>query len=90
MQLQNLENLNIEKNRLQNLTTQYLGRDFHYFEKLESTQAEIWRRIENNTIKNGSLILTDFQTSRNRNTWKKMVNRRKGKHYFFFLLRNKL
>ncbi len=49
--------------QLQNLTTKFLGRDFYYFEELDSTQAEIWRKIDNNTIKNGSLVVAKFQTS---------------------------
>ena len=49
--------------QLQNLTTKVLGRDFRYFDELDSTQNEIWRRIENKTIKNGSLILAKLQTS---------------------------
>lgn len=49
--------------QLQNLTTKVLGRDFYYFDELDSTQNEIWRRIENKTIKNGSLILAKLQTS---------------------------
>ena len=42
--------------QLQNLNTEFLGRDFHYFDNLDSTQSEIYRRIENKTIKDGSLV----------------------------------
>lgn len=51
--------------QLQDLTTDFLGRDFHYFEVLDSTQKEIYRRIENKEIKDGTLILANFQTNRN-------------------------
>ena len=51
--------------QLQDLTTDFLGRDFYYFEVLDSTQKEIYRRIENKEIKDGTLILANFQTNRN-------------------------
>ena len=50
--------------QLQNLNTEFLGRDFHYFDNLDSTQSEIYRRIENKTIKDGSLVLAKFQNNR--------------------------
>lgn len=49
--------------QLQNLNTQFLGRDFYYYETLDSTQSEIYRKIENNTIKNGTLILAKIQNN---------------------------
>ena len=49
--------------QLQNLKTNFVGQDFRYFEKIDSTQAEIWRQLENNTIKNGSLVLANLQTN---------------------------
>lgn len=49
--------------QLQNLTTKFLGQDFYYFEEIDSTQTEIWRKIENKTIKNGTLILSEIQTN---------------------------
>ena len=55
--------------QLQNLNTKFLGRDFHYFENLDSTQFEIYRKIENETIKNGSLVLANIQNNGIRNTW---------------------
>ena len=39
--------------QLQNLTTNFLGRDFWYFEKIDSTQTEILRRIANGIGTNG-------------------------------------
>lgn len=50
--------------QLQNLNTEFLGRDFHYFDNLDSTQSEIYRRIENKTIKDGSLVLAKLQSNR--------------------------
>ena len=50
--------------QLQNLNTEFLGRDFPYFDNLDSTQSEIYRRIENKTIKDGSLVLAKLQNNR--------------------------
>lgn len=48
--------------QLTNLKTDFLGRDFIFFNEIDSTQDEIWRRIENNKIKNGCLVMADIQT----------------------------
>lgn len=48
--------------QLINLKTDFLGRECEFFEQLDSTQAYIWRMIENNTIKNGSLVMANIQT----------------------------
>lgn len=48
--------------QLTNLKTDFLGRDFIFFNEIDSTQDEIWRRIENNKIKNGCLVIADIQT----------------------------
>lgn len=48
--------------QLTNLKTDFLGRDFIFFNEIDSTQDEIWRRIENNKIKNGCLVMSDIQT----------------------------
>lgn len=48
--------------QLKNLTTKFLGRDFGFYEQIDSTQEEIWRRIQEGTIKNGTLLLADLQT----------------------------
>ncbi len=47
---------------LPNLKTVNLARDFSHYQNLDSTQAEIFRRIESSNIKNGSLVLADLQT----------------------------
>ena len=49
--------------QLINLTTKYLGRNFVFYKKLDSTQSEIWRLIENNKIANGQLVMADIQTN---------------------------
>lgn len=48
--------------QLMNLTTNYLGRNFKFYNEIDSTQDEVWRLIENNNIKNGMLIMADIQT----------------------------
>ena len=45
-----------------NLKTKFLGKNVYHYEKIDSTQKEIWRRIEKNEIKNGTIILADIQT----------------------------
>ena len=60
---------------LKDLTTEFLGRNFVYLDQVDSTQLEILRKIKNNKIENGSLILADIQTKGQRNTWKTVVYR---------------
>ena len=48
--------------KLKNLKSNFLGKDNFYYETIDSTQKEIWRRIENNTIKNGTIVIADIQT----------------------------
>lgn len=48
--------------QLENLKTNYLGKEFIYYKEIDSTQDEIWRRIKNNNIKNGTIIMADIQT----------------------------
>lgn len=55
--------------KLKNLKTSYLGKNTIYFETIDSTQLEILRRIENNNIQNGTLIIANIQTKALRNTW---------------------
>lgn len=43
--------------KLTNLETEFLGRNYIFYDKIDSTQSEIWRRIEN-----GTLIMADIQT----------------------------
>lgn len=59
--------------QLENLNTKFLGKNIIYYEEIDSTQLEVWRQVEKNTILNGTIILADKQTTGKRNTWKKMV-----------------
>lgn len=61
--------------QLDNLKTNFLGRNVIYYKVIDSTQLEIWRQVEKNKIKNGTIILADRQINGKRNTWKKMVYR---------------
>lgn len=61
--------------QLENLKTEFLGRNVIYYEEIDSTQLEIWRRVEKNAIENGMLILAERQTNGKRNTWQEMVYR---------------
>lgn len=45
-----------------NLKTKYLGREIFKFKEIDSTQKEIWRRIEDDNIRNGILIIAENQT----------------------------
>lgn len=47
---------------LKNLNTKIIGQNIIYYETIDSTQKEIWRRIEKNNIENGSLIIADTQS----------------------------
>ena len=60
---------------LQNLETNYLGKNVSIYKSIDSTQLEILRRIQNNNIKNGDMILAEIQTAGIRNTWEKMAYR---------------
>ena len=40
----------------------YLGNKVIYYEKIDSTQKEVWRKLQNNEIDNGTLIIADIQT----------------------------
>ena len=45
-----------------NLQTNFLERNCIYYNKIDSTQAEIYRLIEKGTIVNGTLVMADIQT----------------------------
>ena len=49
--------------KLNNLTTNFLGKNSFYYETIDSTQKEIWRRVEQNNVKDGTIIFSDLQTS---------------------------
>lgn len=48
---------------LNKLKTKYLGRKFDNYEKIDSTQDEIWRRIENENIISGETVFSEIQTN---------------------------
>ncbi len=45
------------------LNTKFLGKNIEYYEEIDSTQAEIWRRIEKNNTENGTIIIANIQTN---------------------------
>lgn len=49
--------------QLTNLKTKFLGRNFKFYEAVDSTQSEIWRLVENGKIENGTLVMADIQTA---------------------------
>lgn len=55
--------------QLPNLKTKYLGRIVEHYETIDSTQLEITRRIEQNNIRNGTLIMANIQTAGKRYSW---------------------
>lgn len=59
--------------QLENLNTKFLGKNFIYYEEIDSTQLDIWRRLEKNNIENGTVIMADIQNNGRRNAWKKMA-----------------
>ncbi len=63
--------------KLENRNTKFLGNNVIYHEEIDSTQLEVWRKVEKNAIENGTIVLADIQTNGKRNTWKKMAYRPK-------------
>lgn len=45
------------------LKTKYLGRNIFHYKEIDSTQKEIWRRININKIENGTIIYAELQNS---------------------------
>lgn len=48
--------------QLDNLNTDFVGRNLFYHESIDSTQLEAWRLIESDVVPNGSLVIADIQT----------------------------
>ena len=48
--------------QLKNLKTNFLGRNVFYYKTIDSTQKEIWRRVNKKQIENGTLVFADIQT----------------------------
>lgn len=53
---------NLNLNNILNLNTKLIGTNIVHYKEIDSTQKEIWRRVENKQIQNGTLILADIQT----------------------------
>lgn len=49
--------------KLDNLHTEILGKQFEYYDEINSTQKEIWKRINCNQIENGTVICAGGQTN---------------------------
>ena len=49
--------------KLTNLKTNKLGQNFKYYEKIDSTQSEIWRLVDSNKIADGMLVMSNIQTN---------------------------
>lgn len=49
--------------KLTNLQTQFIGKDFRYFDVLDSTQNEIKRLDKKQITKNGTLVYAEVQTA---------------------------
>ena len=49
--------------KLENLKTEFLGRNIFFYKNIDSTQSEIWRMIEKNIIKNGTIVMAEKQTA---------------------------
>ena len=47
--------------QLENLTTNFLGRNSFFYKIIDSTQDEIWRIVEKGNINNGTLVMADIQ-----------------------------
>ena len=54
----------MKKIELDGLVSKVIGKEIYYYDEIDSTQKELWRRIEkNNELKNGTIILSDVQTA---------------------------
>ena len=49
--------------KLINLKTNKLGQNFKYYEKIDSTQSEIWRLVDSDKIADGMLVMSNIQTN---------------------------
>lgn len=53
--------------QLDNLKTNFLGKHFIFYDEIDSTQDEIWRRVNKGTdhlfIEDGTLVMADIQTN---------------------------
>lgn len=52
----------MHNNIVKQFDTDVIGKMVIHYEKIDSTQKEVWRRIEENNIENGTVIIADIQT----------------------------
>ncbi len=52
----------MKKIKLDKIVSKVLGSEIFYYKKIDSTQKEIWKRIIEDRIKNGTVIIADIQT----------------------------
>lgn len=45
------------------IQTKFLGKNYYYYDEIDSTQKEIWRLYNKNNIKNGTLVSAGIQTA---------------------------
>lgn len=72
--------------QLENLNTKFLGKKMIYQEKIDSTQLEVWRKLEKNEISNGTIMLADIQTNGKGTHGRKWYTDEKNNIAFSFLL----
>lgn len=48
--------------KFEKLNTNIIAKNVVFYEKIDSTQKEIWRRLDSGNIKNGTLIYANIQT----------------------------
>lgn len=70
---------------IDNLHTHELGKKYIYFDEIDSTQKEIWRRIEQNNIYNGTLIRAEKQTAGIGTHGRRWITEEKNIAFSFYL-----
>lgn len=53
----------MKKIKLEGLQTEFIGVNTYYYKEIDSTQKEVWRRIEKGEFENGDVIVADIQLS---------------------------
>ena len=71
---------------LENLHTNWLAQEVMHYETIDSTQKEIWRKIQNKNINNGTLIIADIQTNGIGTHGRKWYANEKGNINFSFVI----
>lgn len=63
-----------------------LGENIIHYKKIDSTQKEIWRRIEKNSIEDGTVIIADIQTEGIGTHGRKWYTSQEGNIAFSFVI----